>query len=472
MKQYADLIAQTFDWPSQEFRVRDNQLHFHDVPLLDIVREYGTPLKLSYLPRISENIQLAKRYFAESMHKHGYASNYTYCYCTKSSHFSFVLEEALHNDIQLETSSGFDLRIIHRLEERGVIDKSIRVVCNGYKRPIYSQYIYEMINEGWSQVMPVIDFMEELDIYENHVTKPYEIGIRIASDEAPNFEFYTSRLGLRYSDVVSFYLNKIKESPRAKLKMLHFFVNTGIRDTAYYWSELSRFIHTYCDLKKLCPDLDIVDIGGGFPIKTSLSFEYDYAYMIDQIVENIKWICDKNNVPVPQIYTEFGSYTVGESGATIYSVLDQKLQNDKELWYMIDGSFITQLPDTWGMDQKFILLPLNQWDQPYHRVNIGGLTSDARDYYNSEAHSSEVFLPLPSDDSPLYIGFFHTGAYQESLGGYGGIQHCLMPAPRHVLISKDDAGQTHSTLFASEQSPQAMLDILGYKHQASGTAGQ
>jgi hypothetical protein len=35
--------------------------------------------------------------------------------------------------------------------------------------------------------------------------------------------------------------------------------------------------------------------------------------MIEQIVENIKWICDKNNVPVPNIFTEFGSYTVGES---------------------------------------------------------------------------------------------------------------------------------------------------------------
>ena len=36
--------------------------------------------------------------------------------------------------------------------------------------------------------------------------------------------------------------------------------------------------------------------------------------MIEQIVENIKWICDKNNVQVPNIFTEFGSYTVGESG--------------------------------------------------------------------------------------------------------------------------------------------------------------
>jgi arginine decarboxylase len=154
---------------------------------------------------------------------------------------------------------------------------------------------------------------------------------------------------------------------------------------------------------------------------------------------------------------------VGESGAVIYSILDQKLQNDKELWYMIDGSFITQLPDSWGMNQKFIMLAVNNWDNPYHKVNLGGLTCDSLDYYNSEAHISEVFLPQIEENEDLYIGFFHTGAYQESLGGYGGIQHCLIPAPKHVIIDRDENGDITTQLFASEQSSDSMLEILGYK---------
>ena len=35
---------------------------------------------------------------------------------------------------------------------------------------------------------------------------------------------------------------------------------------------------------------------------------------------------------------------------------------------------------------------------------------------------------------PLYIGFFNTGAYQESISGYGGIHHCLLPQPKHCLL--------------------------------------
>lgn len=57
---------------------------------------------------------------------------------------------------------------------------------------------------------------------------------------------------------------------------------------------------------------------------------------------------------------------------------------------------------------------------------------------------------------------FHTGAYQESLGGYGGIQHCLMPAPKHVIIDRDEEGELTTRLFAKEQSYKSMLKTLGY----------
>lgn len=462
MKSYIDLIEQTFYFPTKEFRVENGELYFNDVRLMDIINEYGTPLKLTYLPKISENIKNAKQYFKNAFEKHKYPGNYTYCYCTKSSHFQFVLEEALKNDIHIETSSTFDIPIVKKLYEKGKINKDVFVVCNGFKKEQYKQYITELINDGFKNCIPVLDYMKELDYYIENVKGEFNVGIRIASDEEPNFEFYTSRLGIRYNDVVDFYKNEIKPQSNAKLKMLHFFINTGIKDTAYYWSELSRFIYKYCELKKVCPELDTIDIGGGFPIKTSIHFEYDYQYMADQIVENIQWICDKNSVPVPHIMTEFGSYTVGESGAVIYSVLDQKLQNDKELWYMIDGSFITHLPDAWGLNQKYIMMAVNKWEDNFHKVNLGGLTCDSMDYYNSEAHTSEVFMPKMENGEKLYLGFFHTGAYQESLGGYGGIQHCLVPAPKHILIDRDEKGEVVTKLFAPEQDSESMLKTLGY----------
>ena len=60
---YNDLIEQTFEFPQEEFEVEDNELMFHNIPLMDIIKQYGTPLKITYLPKISSQIQKAKRLF-------------------------------------------------------------------------------------------------------------------------------------------------------------------------------------------------------------------------------------------------------------------------------------------------------------------------------------------------------------------------------------------------------------------------
>ena len=459
---YIDLIEQTFDFPQDEFRVEDNELYFHNIPLMDIIKQYGTPLKITYLPKISHQIQKAKKMFNVAMAKADYRGNYNYCYCTKSSHFSFVLEEVLKNDVHLETSSAFDIFILESLREQGLINLNNYIICNGFKRPQYIENISNLINEGFENTIPIIDNKFELDQLDRNITRKCKIGIRIASEEEPKFEFYTSRLGIRYNDIIPYYEEKIKNNPKFQLKMLHFFINTGIKDSAYYWNELSKCVNLYCQLKQICPELDSLNIGGGFPIKNSLSFDYDYECMAEEIIAGIEMICDPHNTPEPDIFTEFGSYTVGESGATLYSIIDQKQQNDRELWDMIDSSFMTTLPDTWALNQRFILLGINKWDSEYERVFLGGLTCDSEDYYNAEAHSNAIFLPKIDNDDPLYIGLFHTGAYQESIGGYGGIQHCLIPAPKHIIIDVDEEGEYTTKLFAKEQSHKSMLRILGY----------
>ena len=415
---YIDLIEQTFEFPQDEFRVEDDELLFHDINMMDIINQYGTPLKITYLPKISSQIQRAKRMFNVAMAKADYKGKYNYCYCTKSSHFEFILKEALKNDIHIETSSAFDLNLIEALEAEGAVDKNLYIVCNGFKKPAYIENIANFANSGWHNIIPVLDNMHELQDLDALVQGPINLGIRIASEEEPNFEFYTSRLGIRYSDILPFYENLISKKSKFHLKMLHFFINTGIRDTAYYWNELAKCVSVYCDLKMICPELDSLNIGGGFPIKNSLAMDFDYEYMAEEIISQIKAMCNARGVAEPNIFTEFGSFTVGESGATIFQILDIKQQNDRERWYMIDNSFMTTLPDTWGIKQRFILLPINKWNEKYQRVFLGGLTCDSQDYYNADSHANAIFLPIMEDRSdPLYIGFFHTGAYQESISG-------------------------------------------------------
>ena len=274
---YVDLINQTFDFPVDEFTLNEDfELTYQNIPLMDIVEQYGTPLKFTYLPKISENIKKARTWFNVAMAKVDYKAKYHYCYCTKSSHFSHVLEEVLRNDVHLETSSAFDIHLILSLFEQGLIKKDKYIVCNGFKLQAYIDNIALIMNEGFSNVIPVIDNVREIDLLSNAVQGNFKVGMRIAAEEEPKFPFYTSRLGIGYKDIVPLYKEKIQKNKRMQLKMLHFFINTGIEDDAYYWNELHKCLNVYCELKKMCPELDSLNIGGGFPIKNSLKFDFDY----------------------------------------------------------------------------------------------------------------------------------------------------------------------------------------------------
>ncbi|WP_298325929.1 arginine decarboxylase [uncultured Dokdonia sp.] len=459
---YIDLIEQTYYFPQEEFNLNKNHLEFHGIDLMKLVEQYGAPLKFTYLPKISDNIQRAKKWFADAIETNGYEGSYNYCYCTKSSHFKHVLNEALSNNIHIETSSAFDIDIVESLKAAGKITDDTYVISNGFKRDRYVENIARLINNGHKNAIPVIDNYEEIELLSNQINGKFKVGIRIASEEEPKFEFYTSRLGIGYKNIVPFFNNQIKNNEKVELKMLHFFINTGIRDTAYYWNELMKCIKVYINLKKICPSLDSLNIGGGFPIKNSLAFEYDYAYMINEIIAQIKQACDDADVKVPNIFTEFGSFTVGESGGAIYEVLYQKQQNDREKWNMINSSFITTLPDTWAINKRFIMLAVNRWNEEYERVLLGGLTCDSDDYYNSEQHMNAIYMPKYKKDKPLYIGFFNTGAYQESIGGFGGLQHCLVPSPKHILIDRNEDGEITTEVFAEQQTSEQLLGILGY----------
>ena len=90
---YKDLINQTFFFPRHGFEEKNDELYYQNMRMMDLVEQYHSPLKYSYLPKISQQIQKAKMLFNNAIKKNNYDGTYTYCYCTKSSHFKFVLDE-------------------------------------------------------------------------------------------------------------------------------------------------------------------------------------------------------------------------------------------------------------------------------------------------------------------------------------------------------------------------------------------
>src|SRR6266487_6398033 len=119
---YTELVRQTFNFPQEGFDLTDDYLQYNGVDVKSLIDKYGTPLKLTFLPKIGMQINKAKKMFENALKKHKYEGKYFYCYCTKSSHFSFILEEALKHNIHLETSFAYDIEIINKLYENKKIN--------------------------------------------------------------------------------------------------------------------------------------------------------------------------------------------------------------------------------------------------------------------------------------------------------------------------------------------------------------
>ncbi|MDR9387659.1 MAG: hypothetical protein RI513_01490 [Balneolaceae bacterium] len=473
-RRFIDLLSQTYTWPQPGLDVSNHgTLKFHGLDLFDLAKEYGTPLRFHHIPSIRRAVEQANGWFDQAIQAHQYQGEYIPAFATKSSPFRFALEETTKAGCHIETSSAVDLEIVQWLLANDFISSEAYILCNGFKSDRYLDAILRLHKQGMQNLICILD--NELEAQKLLDSEPngLKIGFRVATEEDPSFEFYTSRLGMKSTEIMEL-VASFSDSKVLVPVMIHFFINTGIRDTAYFWNEFIKACRLYTEASRVCSSIQLFNIGGGLPIKKSLDVDVDQASIIRQLVGQIKLTCEEVDTPHPTIMSEFGSFYVGESGGLLMNVVLQKSQNDRERWNMLDGSIMSNLPDAWAISQRFITLPTNGWFEDFERVSLGGMTCDGDDYYNdqgsitlsssSSATDQEVhhlYMPTLAKTQELFVAFLHTGAYQETVGGYGGLQHCLLPEPKHVLV-REIEGKTSVELFRDPADSTSILSTLGY----------
>jgi arginine decarboxylase len=143
--------------------------------------------------------------------------------------------------------------------------------------------------------------------------------------------------------------------------------------------------------------------------------------------------------------------------AEILKELNEKLA-DK---IFCNFSLFQSLPDIWGIDQIFPIMPIHRLDeQPTRRAVIQDLTcdSDGRIDQYIDGQNLEKTLPVHEIDpqKPYLIGFFMVGAYQEILGD----MHNLFGDTHSINIELDDKGYH----FYDLQEGEHVSDLLDYVH--------
>ncbi|MBE03189.1 MAG: biosynthetic arginine decarboxylase, partial [Euryarchaeota archaeon] len=150
----------------------------------------------------------------------------------------------------------------------------------------------------------------------------------------------------------------------------------------------------------------------------------------------------------------------------------------------VNFSLFQSLPDVWGIDQIFPVMPINGLDRPLsRRAVIQDITcdSDGRIDHYVDGEGIETTLPLPEDrpGEPLLIGFFMTGAYQEILGD----MHNLFGDTHSVDVRLNDRGgydigapiqgdTVAKVLRYVNFEPERLLEAYRHKFATSGLPAQ
>lgn len=146
------------------------------------------------------------------------------------------------------------------------------------------------------------------------------------------------------------------------------------------------------------------------------------------------------------------------------------IQNEVQERYLVNFSLFQSMPDFWGLQQIFPIMPLTHLDKkPTRSASIWDITCDSDGEISYSKNNPLVLHDIDLDKENYFLGFFLVGAYQEVLG----MKHNLFIHPTEASIYIDEkdyeikdiieAQSILDTLDDLDYDVRALMDILNEK---------
>ncbi|MFA4936724.1 MAG: hypothetical protein WC575_00305 [Patescibacteria group bacterium] len=418
----ADLNTDYFDINKNgQLVVKEGNYQYN---LFDLTRKFNTSLELVFPFIIEKRLQELIAIFNKWIKAYRYRGKFFYHYPMKVNQNKEFVLPIISEGGNIEVTSANELWLVKRLWEQGQFNTRIRVICNGPKTNYYLSLISELREKGL-QITPIIEDMDEVVSINGFKG---DVGIRLDPDVRirAHWDKKFGRFGLPAKEILK--LGRIRN-----LKLLHYHMSTQIEYQEDLIAPLKKALNLYVKLHKTNPNLDMIDLGGGLPVPYEGTPLYNTEAIVKRIIRNIQRTTDRAGVPNPDILVEWGSYLVAPAQMTIYRVLNEKpIENAMaKKWYVVDGSFMNDLKDTWAIHQKWQVVPINNLHaKKLTRVWLAGLSCDSDDKYT--AGGEYILLPRLEDlenGDQQFVAMLSTGAYQDSLASH----HCLLSSPAKII---------------------------------------
>ncbi len=131
----------------------------------------------------------------------------------------------------------------------------------------------------------------------------------------------------------------------------------------------------------------------------------------------------------------------------------KQLQVSLQERYLINASIFQSLPDYWGLQQHFPIMPIHHLNSdPLRAASLWDITCDSDGEIGFNPDKPLYLHDINLDEEEYFLAFFNVGAYQETLG----MQHNLFPHPSEFTISIDD----NSYMIENIEESKSILEIL------------
>lgn len=146
----------------------------------------------------------------------------------------------------------------------------------------------------------------------------------------------------------------------------------------------------------------------------------------------------------------------------------------------VNFSLFQSMPDAWGIDQLFPVLPLSGLDkQPERRAVLLDITCDSDGsidhYIDGDGIATTMPMPPYNPNTPPLLGFFMIGAYQEILGNMHNLFGDTASIDVHVdatgkveIIATNDGNTVAEMLQYVELDPKVLM--MRFREQVNNTA--
>ena len=139
----------------------------------------------------------------------------------------------------------------------------------------------------------------------------------------------------------------------------------------------------------------------------------------------------------------------------------EQLQARLQERYLINASIFQSLPDYWGLNQHFPIMPLHHLNAtPIRAASLWDITCDSDGEIGFNPEKPLYLHDVNLDEEEYFLGFFNVGAYQETLG----MQHNLFTHPSEYTVIINESGYEIKNAVESKNVLD-ILDSIGYKKE-------